>query len=127
MLNKNALISWVVGGLAVLLLLLPPLLTAIVWTTLNLFITAFALAATVAVAFFAPKAKWIIASISAGIVAFPPYPNWIFWSEAEGWKFWIGPSIRSLEIGANLVFFVVALLPFLALFWAIELGKRRGP
>jgi len=125
MLNKSALTSWVVGGLAVLLLLLPPLLTAIVWTTLNLFITAFSLAATVAMALFAPKAKWIFASISAGIVAFPPYPNWIFWSEDEGWKFWIGPSVRSLEIGANLVFFVVAFLPILALFWAIDLGKRR--
>jgi hypothetical protein len=107
--------------------LLPPLLTAIVWTTINLFITALAITVTVAVARYRPKLKWLFAVVSTATIALPPYPNWLFWNETDGWFFWLGPSLRNLEIGANAFFFVFALLPFLALFWAVTMKPKSKP
>lgn len=122
--SKSFPISWLVGALALSLLILPSLLAALVWTTLNLFVTAFALVITLVVAFLSPRWRWAFAAVSASVIAFPPYPSWIFWSESDGWKLWIGPSIRSLEIGSNLLFLLVALLLFSALFWSVDLQKR---
>lgn len=116
--SKKTWLKFMVGGVAVLLLLLPSLVTAIVWTTINLYITVLAIAATLLAAHFFPKVRWFFATVTVALIALPPYPNWIFWSDKDGWFLWLGPSLRSLEVGANIIFFMVALLPFVAIFWA---------
>jgi len=96
-----------------------------VWTTANLYITAVAVAASIAVAFYLPKLKWLFAVIAAALIALPPYPNWLFWDESRGWFFTAGPNLQQLSIGINAIFFVIVLALFFALFWAIGARKQQ--
>ena len=120
--------TWVrvpAGGLAAVLLILPSIVTAIVWTTINFYITVFFTASTIAVAYVLPKAKWFFAVITAALVALPPYPNWVYWSSHDGWFFWRGESLRNLNLGANAILFTVAFLLFVVVFWAFG-AKASG-
>lgn len=123
--NRVSKLRLLVGGFAVLLLLTPSLVTAIVWTTVNFYISALTIGLTIAVALTLPKSKWLFAAIAAASIALPPYPNWLFWNEKDGWYIWVGPSLRNLEIGANIVFFAIALIPFIGLFWAINKEVKK--
>ncbi len=118
--NRGSALKLLVGGFAILLLLIPSLLTAIVWTTINFYLSALIIGLTIVAAFTLPKSKWLFAAIAAASIALPPYPNWLFWNENDGWYIWVGPSLRNLEIGANIVLFIIALIPFIGLFWAIN-------
>jgi hypothetical protein len=122
--TKNLAIRITVGVVVVLLLLLPPFVTAIVWTKANLYITVIAIAATLAAAFYLPKLKWVFATIAAALIALPPYPNWLFWDESKGWFLTIGPNLRQLSIGLNVIFFVAVIALFFALFWAIGMRNK---
>lgn len=122
--SNRALARLAVGAIASLALISPSFLMAIVWTPIDLVIVVFAIIATVLSAIFWRKLKWAFATMSAALIALPPYPNWIYWGDGEGWYLWVGPALRSFDVWENIFLFILALIFFVPLFWAI--GTRQS-
>ena len=69
------------ASIAAALLLSPSILTALVWTPVNLFIAFATLLVATAFAIWLPRAKLPIATIGSLLIGVPPYPNWLWYSE----------------------------------------------
>lgn len=124
--TNNKFIRFFVGLVASLLLLVPGLLTAAAWkVTLNLEIALAAIAICVAVAVWAPRLKWISAVVASLLIAEPPYPHWLHSSEERGLYFDFYPNytLQDLSIGTIIFSFLLAMLLFAVIFWAI--GSRN--
>jgi hypothetical protein len=109
------------GCLAAGLLLLPGAMTALVWTDLNLVLAAAAVLIVVVVR-RRPKLCWLATLSSALIIAVPPYPYWVFWSEREGWHlhFFSGFTWQAAPVGTFAVVFLVAVALLRVLLWAFR-------
>ena len=116
-----------VGVVAVLLLLLPPFVMALVWTGLNFLVALFAVLLAGVFSRFA-RLRWLCAALAAALIAVPPYPYWIFWGEAQGWhfSFFHGFTWQTTPVGTFIAFFIFAMALFAALFWALP-GPRLMP
>ncbi|TAA26828.1 MULTISPECIES: hypothetical protein [Pseudoxanthomonas] len=67
------------------LLFVPALLMTLAWGgSLNLEVTAVAIASSVAVAIWLPRVKWLVAVVAALLIAVPPFPYWTNWDESRG-------------------------------------------
>lgn len=122
---KNKVFRVLVVVVAVALLLFPGWLMASVFTSLNFVVALGAVLASVLMAFWLPRWKWISAVVASLLIAVPPYPYWMHVSEERGWYFdFFGGFSRSNlpSFGTFGVVFVFSLLLFVALFWAI--GNR---
>ncbi len=73
--------------------------------------------------FLAPMIKWVLAALASLLIAIPPYPNWLWWDEEQGWHLRWGYKLQHVMLSDFAIFFVVAMLLFATLFWAI--GKRQ--
>jgi hypothetical protein len=108
-----------------LLILVPPAISAMAWTTINLYVAIVMLGLFAAIAYFYPQWKWLIILIAAVQATFPPYPYWIWHSKELGWHF----SIMQFEFSHQelknfgLLFGVMCLFLW-ALFQAIQKYKR---
>lgn len=117
--QNNRVLRTIVATVVVLLLLLPSFITAIVWTTVNLYVAVLAISALAVVAYLLPRFKWLFAAVTAGLIALPPYPNWLFWNESRGWFFTVGPNLQEFSIGFSVLCAVIVLALVRVLFWAI--------
>lgn len=125
MLRARRIIRVVAAFAAVAMLLLPGLLTAIAWSPINLGIALLAVTICIAVGRWAPSGwKWFTAVVASLLIAVPPYPNWLWVSEERGWHLHIGARLESLEIAPFAALFVIALVLFWVLYWAI--GKQKN-
>ncbi|MUV14564.1 hypothetical protein [Noviluteimonas gilva] len=98
------------------LLLLPGVLTALVWTPVNFLVALGAIALTIASAVWLPQARWPFALLGAALVGIPPYPNWL-WYDENGLVFRIGASLTD-ESPLRYLWLV---LPALALFVVLHI------
>jgi len=103
---------------------------AAAFTSLNFVVALGAVLASVFMAFWLPRWKWIIAVIASLLIAVPPYPYWMHASEERGWyfDFFGGFTLSNLpSFGTFGVVFVLALFLFSGLFWAIgNRSPQRG-
>ncbi|WP_091634353.1 hypothetical protein [Lysobacter sp. cf310] len=111
-----------VGVLAVLALLLPSGLQAMVWTPINLWVALTAILVFVVLAVLVPGLKWPSAAVASLPIAVAPYPNWIWASNGRGWHLHIGYKLQHLQDYAIefLVLYLIVLMLFLSLFWAVR-------
>jgi hypothetical protein len=105
--------------------LLPSTISAYVWTPVNLAVSLFAVTACIVIALILPRWKWISAAVASLLIAVPPYPYWLFSSEARGWYLHFFQGYRSGNVPAFRFAVVVlaAMLLFALIYWAI--GDRR--
>jgi hypothetical protein len=123
--RARSVLRTIIAAIAGVLLLLPGVVTAYVWTPVNLAVSLFAVTVCVVVAIFFHRWKWSSATIAALLIAVPPYPYWLFYSESRGWYVHCFEGFRSGNLPAlrfTIVFFVSMFL-FALIFWAI--GRRR--
>jgi hypothetical protein len=107
------------------ILVVPGFLMAVAWGgTLNLEVAIAATVISIAVAIWLPKLRWGGAVIAALLIAVPPFPYWTSWDEKTGLHlhFFHGYNLQSLPVFRFVVVFLVAMLLFAVIFWAI--GKR---
>lgn len=112
-----------VAVVAIVFLALPGLMMAVAWGgTLNLEIALAGVGASIAVAIWAKRWRWFAASIASLLIAVPPFPYWSNWDENTGryLHFFRGFSLQDLPLANFAIFFVLAMLLFAAVFWAIE-------
>ncbi|MFC6840106.1 hypothetical protein [Xanthomonas theicola] len=90
--------------------------------TLNLEVAIAATLIFIMVARWLPRLRWAIAVVAALVIAVPPYPYWTNWDESRGQylHFFHGFNLQNLPIAAFVVVFVLALLLFVAIFWAVR-------
>lgn len=120
--NKTKILKVAIALLAAVMLLSPPLLTALVWTPVNLYIAFIALLFSMAIRFTLPKCKWIGAIITAALIAIPPYPHWLNFNNYG--EVQLNPQLFLGDFAGSAILFVIAMLCFFALFWASN-GKGR--
>lgn len=127
MLVRSAFLRAFIAVVAGILLLVPALLVAIAWTSVNLEVAAFAIVTTVLAAVWLPTRKWIAAFIASLLIAVPPYPYWLFRSESRDWylHFFHGYHSENLPIVRFMVVFIVSLLLFAVIFWSISDRKLQ--
>lgn len=118
--NNKLWIRLLIGCLALTIMLIPPFITAMVWTTINLIIAIIAISFTVVSTFIFPRIRWLLALVSAIIIAIPPYPTWIFWSPQTGWRLGLSLSVLSSSIVGSVISLVMELMCFAGLFWAFN-------
>lgn len=126
--TKSRPIAIAVVMVAVLLLLWPGMVMAMAWTAINFEVAFVAIGATIAMAIWVPKLRWVGAVIAALLIAVPPYPYWVFSSNARGWyiHFFHGFNMENLPIWTFVIYFLIALLIFKAIFWAVgSLGRKK--
>lgn len=108
------------------LLLAPALLMTSAWGgSLNLEVSAAAIAISIATAIWLPGVRWLVAVVSALLIAVPPFPYWISWSESRGQylHFFHGFQLDGALAIRFIVVFSLAMLLFAAMFRAI--GRPR--
>ena len=122
---RDKVLRIIVAIVAVAFLLYPAWLMAIVWTKVNLIVTLSMILITFAVAIWLPGWKWLSAAASSLLIAIPPYPYWVFSNEVRGYylHFFYGYTLENIPAGTFAFVFVLSLLLFAAIFWAI--GSRR--
>lgn len=110
---------------AAAILLWPSSVMAMVWTGIDFVVALVAILATIAVAVWMPTLKWFSAIVAALLIAVPPYPYWLFSSNSGGWyfHFFHGFNVQTLPIGTFALYFLVALLLFASIFWAVRTFK----
>jgi hypothetical protein len=110
---------------AIVVLLSPGLVMALVYTDLNLLV---AIAAVLLVIAFRRHAKlrWWLAVLGALLIAVPPYPYWLFSNNQGVWyfSFFGGFTLQSVPFGTFAAFFVAALALFAVLFWAFSRPRQ---
>lgn len=116
-----------VGTIAALILLLPGMLTALVWTPLNLIVALVAVFGTMLVARLVGRLRWFAAILASALIAVPPYPYWMFSDNVRGWyfTFFLGYRVKDvpfLEFGS--IFFASMLL-FWSIFWSMNSPKTE--
>jgi hypothetical protein len=113
-----------VAVVAVALLLFPGWLMATVFTSINFVVALGSILTSVIIAIWLPRWKWIGAVATSIIIAVPPYPYWLYTREGGGWylNFFHGFRISNLPFDTFGAVFVVSLLLFAGIFWAI--GKK---
>lgn len=123
--RAKSVIRTIIAAIAGVLLLFPGAVTAYVWTPVNLAVSLFAVTVCIVVALFLPRWKWISAAVASLLIAVPPYPYWLFSSEARGWYVHFFEGYRSGNLAAFrfTVVFLVSTLLFALIFWAIS--RRR--
>jgi len=123
--RAKSVLRTVIAAIAGMLLLLPGVVTAYVWSPVNLAVSLVAVTVCIVVALFLPRWKWISAAVASLLVAVPPYPYWLFSSEARGWYVHFFEGYRSSNLPALrfTVVFLVSTLLFALIFWAV--GRRR--
>lgn len=123
--RAKAVLRTIVAAIAAVLLLLPGAVTAYVWTPVNLAVSLFVVTVCIVVALFLPRWKWVSAAVASLLIAVSPYPYWLFSSEARGWYIHFFEGYRSGNLPAFrfTVVFLVSMLLFALIFWAI--GRRR--
>jgi hypothetical protein len=118
----------IIAAVACGLLLLPATITAYVWTPVNLGVSLLAIAACVVIAIFLRRWIWISAAVASFLIAVPPYPYWLFTSETRGWHLHFFEGYRSGNLPAFRfsVVFLVSMLLFSLIFWAIGKSRRSS-
>lgn len=104
---------------AVLLLLLPGILMALVHTAINFQLALASVALTMLLAWKFPQIRWFVAILTSLLIAIPPIPYWIV-TDQQGWRFQLFYGIDNLPIHSFLILFVLATLLFALIFWAIR-------
>lgn len=121
----RTLVRVLVIAVAIVLLLLPGLsMIAVAWADIDLVVALVAILVCILVAIKLPWLRWIGATIASLLIAVPPYPYWLNWSEGRGWylHFFHDIDLESQSIVVFTIIFLAAMLLFAAIFWAI--GKR---
>lgn len=92
---------------------------------MNLEVAAVATAIVIAVAIWLPGVRWFVAVVAALLIAVPPFPYWTNWDKSRGHylHFLHGFPLDGELITRFIVVFVMAMLLFAAMFWAI--GERK--
>lgn len=123
---RNIALRVLVALVASALLLLPSFMAASVLSAINFVVTLPALLIAVLVAVWLPRWRWIGGVLTSFLVAIPPYPYWLYTRENGDWylSFFHGFTLQNLPLGTFGVVFVLALLLFATIFWAI--GNRSG-
>jgi hypothetical protein len=124
--TRNRFFRALVAVVAIALLLFPGWLMATVFTSIN-FVVAFGSVVTIVlVAIWLPRWKWTGAVVAALLIAIPPYPYWLYTREGGDWylNFFHGFTLSNLPFGTFSAVFVISLLLFAAIFWAI--GKKAS-
>jgi hypothetical protein len=124
--TRDRVFRALVAILAVALLLFPSWLMATVFTSVNFVVAFGAIFASVLTAIWLPRWKWVSAVVASLLIAVPPYPFWLYTREDGNWylNFFHGFTFSNLPFGTFGTVFVLSLLLFAAIFWAI--GRRRG-
>ena len=122
--TKNKFFRALVAVMAIALLLFPSWLIATIFTAINFVVALGCVVTSVLVAIWLPRWKWISAVAAALLIAVPPYPYWLYTREGGDWylNFFHGFTLSNLPLGTFCVVFVISLLLFAAIFWAI--GKK---
>ena len=115
----------IVAALAIIVLLSPGLVMALVYTDLNLLVAVGAVLLVVTSRQRA-KLRWWLAVLGALLIAVPPYPYWVFSNNQGAWYFHFfgGFTLQSLPLGTFAAYFAVALAFFAVLFWALPRPRR---
>lgn len=108
-------------------LLSPGLLSAVVWTPINLIAALVGVGLSVLASVFVQRWRWAIGILTAASVAVPPYPNWIYWTDSRGWFFWLGPTLEDGGLVARSLLMLPAIGLVYGLFWAIDRLRRSEP
>lgn len=124
--TRNRFLRVLVAVVAIALLLFPGWLMATVFTAINFMVALGAILISVLIAIWLRHWKWISAVLASLLIAVPPYPYWLYTREGGNWylNFFHGFSISTLPFGTFGVVFVLSLLLFAAIFWAI--GKKAS-
>lgn len=118
MLNSGKIVRVVAVIFAVGGLLIPGLMPVLAWglgATRNLEVAILGIVASIALRVWLAKAKWIGATITSLLIAVPPFPYWSRWRQ-------FGFNLDDLPVFTFIIVFLVAMLLFALIFWAI--GKR---
>ena len=117
-------------------LLLPSVLVAATYTSVNLKVASTAVSLCVFAAIWRPRLKWPCAAVAAFLIAVPPYPYWLSSGVNRGWYFHplYGFTLQTTPVMQFLGMYVVALALFAAIFWALRKrsalasnNRWRGP
>lgn len=115
----------IVAVAAIVVLLSPGMVMAMVYTDLNLLV---AICAVLVVVAFRQRARlrWLLAVLGALLIAVPPYPYWVFSNNQGVWYFHFfgGFTLQSVPLGTFAAYFVVAMALFAVLFWALPQSRR---
>lgn len=124
--TRNMFFRALVAVVAIALLLFPGWLMATVFTAINFVVALGSVVTSVLIAIWLPRWKWIGAVVASLLIAVPPYPFWLYTREDGEWylNFFHGFGISNLPFGTFGVVFVVSLLLFAGIFWAI--GKKAN-
>lgn len=124
--TRNIALRVLVALVASAFLLLPSFMAASVLSVVNFVVTLPVLLISILVAAWLPRWRWIGGVITSFLVAIPPYPFWLYIRENGDWylNMFHGFTLQKLPLGTFGVVFVLALLLFATIFWAI--GKRVG-
>ena len=127
--TSNRIVRMLVTVVAIALLMVPRLVMAIaLGGAFNLEVAAAAVAMCVAAAIWLRRWKWVAAIIASLVIAIPPFPYWSSWDEKNGryFHFFNGYGLQDLPIVTFTIYFLVSMLLFSAIFWAIwsRLGGR---
>lgn len=122
---NNKLARGLVVVAAVVLLILPSVMMAGIYTSIDLEAAIFAILITILTAKWLPKLKWPIGAVAAMVIAVPPYPYWVSFDAKGGWYFnaFYGFNLQTVPFFTFAWVFVLALALFAAIFWAIR-GRR---
>ncbi|HEU0152746.1 MAG TPA: hypothetical protein VFQ84_05305 [Arenimonas sp.] len=123
--NGEALLVRLMGllalTLALLVLLLPGILSAFVSTKINLIASISCIFIALISTRLFPRVKWAAAACGSLVVAFPPYPNWLTFTEDSYLRF--DPQLASAVGGANLFIFALSIGAFWLAFYAMNLMR----
>ncbi|GGD35452.1 hypothetical protein [Pseudoxanthomonas indica] len=121
------MIKKIVGVLALMGLLAPSVLMAMVWTPINLVAAIAIVVSWLALSKRAPGVSRLGAAIAALLLTFPLYPHWIWNSNDRGWHFHVGTQISNL--GEDWLgfagMFVYCLMLFAVVRWAFKATRTH--
>jgi hypothetical protein len=115
--------------LCVVLLLVPGLTMAYVWTPIDLVIALAGIIVSLFVAAWLPTWKWMAAIVTSLLIAVPPYPYWLFNDNKGNWyfHFFRGFNLHNLPLPTFGLVFTIAMVLFCLLYWATAGLKKSSP
>ena len=128
--SKSKRVLAVVTLLASLLIILAPsVLSALVWTSVNLIIILPVVIVALSLFRFRLKAiVWVCNAATAALISFPPYPYWISFDEAGHIKF-AAMDFSLSSSGANFLLLFLSMGALFAAGWALRTlkeGRSQG-
>lgn len=121
---------YVIFAVCSLILFVPSLLFAWAWSgTLNFEVAVASWIFVIAASKFFPRFRWPVASVSALVIAVPPYPYWVRSGDSGGaaLHFFYGFTPANLPWATFVVVFVLALALYGAIFWALRGAAALRP